>query len=71
MLCPVLFTSNLAEIMQVLLPEFHDLQLAITSAPVQRWVQMRGEVNYPGLFSQDEDVFRTLQIQRGRSKLSQ
>lgn len=42
MLCPVLFTSNLADIMQVLLSEFQDLQLAITLAPVQRWVQMRG-----------------------------
>lgn len=52
MQCPVLLTSELADVMQVLLSKFQDLQLAITLVTVQRWVQIRGEANYPGLPSQ-------------------
>lgn len=46
---PVLLISKLTDVMQVLLSKFQDLQLDIVLAPVQRWVQMRGKVNYARL----------------------
>lgn len=46
---PVLLTSKLTDVTQVLLSEFQDLQLAITLLPVQRWVQVSGEASLPGV----------------------
>lgn len=64
---PVLLISKLTDVMQVLLSKFQDLQLDIVLAPVQRWVQMRGKVNYARLPWQGGNVLGTLHAQMGEA----